>query len=93
MVWKDSIVVLTEFRKTQEEPSPKLQRTCPLKTHQKTPGDNMQFRLKTPNTLEIRYIISEPPMEAVKMLSGSSPKNAIYRENLISHLANISLDR
>lgn len=53
----------------------------------------MQLRLKTPNTLKIRYIISKQSIEAVKMLSGSSPKNAIYCESLISHLANIFLDR
>lgn len=52
----------------------------------------MQFRLRTPNTLKIRYIIS-PSVEAVKMLSGSTQKNAIYYESLVSHLANISLDR
>lgn len=33
MVWKDNIVVLIEFRKTKEIPSPLLQRTCPFKTH------------------------------------------------------------
>ena len=52
----------------------------------------MQFRLKTPNTLKIRHIIS-PSTEAVKTLTGSSPKNAIYYASLVSHLANISLDK
>lgn len=35
----------------------------------------------------------KPFMEAAKVLSGSSLKNAKYQEGLISHLANISLDR
>lgn len=73
MVWEDSIVVLTEFLKTWEKLSPKLQRTDPFKTHPKTL--EITCGLDTPNTLKITYIISEPSMEAAKKtLSGSSQK-------------------